>query len=374
MNKNVGKKKSKRIFYFDALRAMAILSVIVYHVSMTMRYMVLGEVAPIPSLSWIICDSFFNYFRFGVDLFLMLAGALSLGRVWTIRDFLGRRLPRIVEPYLFWIFVICMSLLLIQYFHPEILRVVDSYTVSNISVIFLKAFQSKSGFFYSYWFFWMILGTYLIMPIANKWLLHSDLNEAEYFLVFWLITSLFDFTLFMEFPIKLTYFTSPLGMVILGYYLRHTKRKIFNNIYFPVFLLILSFILEMGLSIMFSTPKGMYKFDRYSITMVMKVTGLFLLFKNIDTKKLLSDKIPRAIKIIIKKVVGSLAKHSYGLYLIHLAVLSIILRILKYKSLYTPTHFKLIFFGLAISTIIISWAIMAILNKVPYVNNVIGSK
>lgn len=32
-NVNVGKKKSKRIFYFDALRALAIIAVIAFHTS-----------------------------------------------------------------------------------------------------------------------------------------------------------------------------------------------------------------------------------------------------------------------------------------------------------------------------------------------------
>lgn len=372
MNENVGKKK--RIFYFDALRALAILSVMIYHIALTMRFLVLNEVTPVPSLSWIICDFFYNYFRFGVDLFLMLAGALSLGRAWTIRDFLARRLPRIIEPYLFWIFVICMSLLIIQYSFPVVFSIVPSFSAPDILNLFLQAFTSQPDFFYAYWFFWMILGTYFIMPLANKWLLNPDLKDAEYFLVFWLITSLFLFTLHSKFPVKLGYFTSPLGMVILGCYLRYTKRKIFNNIYFPIFLLILSFILEMGLSYMLSTPTKIYKFDRYSITMVLKVTGIFLLFKNIDERKLLSNKIPHAIKSIIKKVVASLAKHSYGLYLIHVAVLAILVDILQYESLYTDTHFKLIFLVLTVSVIIISWTIMAVLNRVPYINNVIGSK
>lgn len=372
--KNVEKKKSKRIFYFDALRALAILSVMLYHVAMTTRWFVYGEVAPVPSLSWIICDFFCNYFRVGVDLFLMLAGALSLGRVWNTRDFLARRLPRIAEPYLFWIFAICISFLALQYLCPEVFSLVPSFSLPDILDLFMQAFTSRPRYFYAYWFFWMILGTYFIMPLANKWMLNPDLKDAEYFLAFWLVTSLFQFTLHVDFPVKLAYFTSPLGFVILGCYLRHTKRRIFNNIYLPVFLLILSFVLEMGLSYIFSTPARMYKFDRYSITMVMKAAGIFLLFKYADDNKLFFDKLPRTLEGIIRKSVSSLAKHSYGLYLIHVAVFRIIIEILKYNSLYNGDHYKLLFFGLALWVIFVSWAIMAGLNRVPYINRFIGSK
>ena len=93
--------KSKRIFYFDALRTLAILSVIIVHVYAVTRIHVMADYGMIPSLRWIFSQIAGNCFRIGVPLFLMLAGALSLGRVWTIRDFLGKRIPRIVGPFVF---------------------------------------------------------------------------------------------------------------------------------------------------------------------------------------------------------------------------------------------------------------------------------
>ena len=95
-------KKSKRIFYLDALRAFAILSIIIVHVYAVTRWHVMSEYGPILSLRWIFSQIAGNCFRVGVDLFLMLAGALSLGRVWTIREFLSKRIPRISLPFLFW--------------------------------------------------------------------------------------------------------------------------------------------------------------------------------------------------------------------------------------------------------------------------------
>ena len=78
------KPKSKRIFYFDALRAMAIIAVIVIHVfSETMVLFKYGQL-PFHSGGWLFEDVLGVCFRFGVDLFLMLAGALSLGRDWDI--------------------------------------------------------------------------------------------------------------------------------------------------------------------------------------------------------------------------------------------------------------------------------------------------
>ena len=94
-------KKSKRIFYFDALRALAIISVITLHVYNNTGMIVKAEYAVIPSINWIISCINGSWFRIGVDTFLMLSGALSLGRVWNIKSFLGKRLPRICLPFLF---------------------------------------------------------------------------------------------------------------------------------------------------------------------------------------------------------------------------------------------------------------------------------
>ena len=87
--------KSKRIFYLDALRAVAILTVIAVHVYAVTRVQVMADFATGPSLRWLFSQFTGNNLRIGVDLFLMLAGALSLGREWSIKEFLGKRIPRL---------------------------------------------------------------------------------------------------------------------------------------------------------------------------------------------------------------------------------------------------------------------------------------
>ena len=224
------KKKSKRIFYFDALRALAIISVILFHTSLRTKGIVVGDYAQIPSFNWFMGDFLTACMMIGVDLFLMLSGALSLGRDWEIKPFLQKRLVRICLPFLFWGFVFSIVMFCIQFFFPNVLHVVPTLNVQNAVSFIIGAYNATSFGFGPYWFFWMILGTYLIMPIFNKWLYNADLKEAEYFLVIWLITCIFDFTLLQEFPVKISYFSGPIGMVVLGYYLRHTKRKIFNKL------------------------------------------------------------------------------------------------------------------------------------------------
>lgn len=362
------KKKSKRIFYFDALRALAILAVISFHVSKRMRDIIFTTHAAGFSLQWLFGDFFFAGMIIGVNLFLMLSGALSLGREWSIRSFLGKRIPRITAPFLFWGLSLMMVILLLQYQFPDLLHVVDAFNFSEITRFMSRAFLGNIHFFGPYWFFWMILGTYLIMPVFNKWLLHADLKEAEYFLVFWLITCIFDYTLNYPFPVKISYFSGPIGMVVLGYYLRHTKRKIFSNKIVPVVLIIIGlFCLLYGSYVLSDT--GLFKFNRYSIFNAIEVTGIFLLFRNYAGLNFGALSKPDSI---IRKAISSIAKYSYGFYLIHQPIMDIFISVLVYTNMYTGYYS--LFIKLFVVTLVISWLLMALLNRIPYINQVIGAK
>ena len=365
------KKKTKRIFYLDALRALAIIAVISYHVVLSTQAIIFKNLGSAPDLNWYIGVFLLNDFRFGVDLFLILAGALSLGREWTIRSFLSRRIPRIVKPYLFWIFVTLAIFITAQYLAPDIFKIIPSLSLENIWNFVLKAFQSKTQYYNSYWFFWMILGTYFIMPIFNKWLLHAELEEAEYFLFFWLITALFTSTLKIPFPIKLDYFTGAIGFVVLGYYLRHTKRKIFDNIYVPLIMIIVPALLMIYINVMLFNDTNFYKFYRESIFISIEVAGIYLLFKNLDTKYSF-EKIPYRIRDLFKKAAQSIAKYSYGFYLIHLCIFKLLQLTLIHYGLFN--RFKLMQVTLFFATLAICWIVMALLNRVKYVNEFIGAK
>lgn len=83
--------KSKRIFYFDALRAFAIIAVVLIHVFNTTQTMAAPGYATVPSLKWFVSCFLGATFRVGVPLFLMLSGALTLGRVWDIKSFLKKK-------------------------------------------------------------------------------------------------------------------------------------------------------------------------------------------------------------------------------------------------------------------------------------------
>ena len=136
----------KRIFYLDALRAIAICLVILTHVSR----LFCAELS-VGTSAWTVA-AFGNVFGImGVPIFLLISGSLLLNREYEIGDFLKRRFSRILIPFIFW------ALLL------PIFRMFVGTANSGIgSYIHL--------FFDHYWFIWMLIGIYLFLPIINAFI------------------------------------------------------------------------------------------------------------------------------------------------------------------------------------------------------------
>ena len=360
--------KSKRIFYLDALRTLAIISVIIFHVFLVTRRGIRGDFAAIPSLNWFICDITGVGFRIGVDLFLLLTGALLLGRNYdSIKSFLYKRVPRVTIPMLFWGFVISVVMFIIASFIPGFHNV-NSITLVSFLTFLIKAYFAKAATFGPYWYFWMIMGIYLLLPIFNRWVLNCDIKEVEYVLVLWLITCLFTYTFLEDFPIDLSNIAGPMGMVIMGYYLKNTERKLLNNPYFAIVMIVASLAVAVACSYMLSSPTHMRFFKDYAIFTVFEVIGIFLLFKNFD-KLNINLKIFKNENNIFHRAVSSIARYSYGIYLIHqfllIAIISPALRVLPYKIQAV---------SIVVVVLFISWLIMAVCDRIPYLNNLIGTK
>ena len=289
-----------------------------------------------------------------------------MGRDWEIRPFLSKRIPRIVYPFVFWnaIFIIIFIFLA----KIDFMSVVKAYDFDYLFHFVIKALTGDVYGFNPNWFFWMILGTYLIMPIFNRWLYHSDLKEAEYFLVIWLITCIFAFTLNKKFPIKLTYFISPIGLVVAGYYLRHTERKFLNNPYLALVVLIITASISVYIGYLRSTPTNLSCFHRYSIFNTVIAICVFIIYKNFSKFNIKVHF--KKLESLFRKLVAALAKYSYGMYLVHYPIIFISKHFLPVNTM--P-------YGLLIVVSVLigmfgSMAILAVLNRVPYINEIIGAK
>lgn len=89
---------SSEIVWMNNLRALATFSVIVLHVTFPILY----NYGTININDWQVGNFFDSLVRFCVPVFLMLTGALLLGKPIEIASFFKKRFVRVLFPFLFW--------------------------------------------------------------------------------------------------------------------------------------------------------------------------------------------------------------------------------------------------------------------------------
>lgn len=107
MSQNYKKNKS-RIFYLDALKALAIFGIVLCHITANF----IGNMAIINTYAWkftLFCNCFVD---FSVPIFVMISGALLINKDYELTTFFKKKLNRIFVPYTFWIlmYYICMCM------------------------------------------------------------------------------------------------------------------------------------------------------------------------------------------------------------------------------------------------------------------------
>lgn len=301
-----------------------------------------------------------NFFRIGIALFLMLSGALLLGREWEVKNFLSKRIIRISKPFIFWSVIFTLMLVISSYFISSI-NFVTQFGFFDIFKVFIDTLLCKAPGSAVYWFFWMMLGMYILMPILNKWINGTDFSKIEYFLIIWAVYIFAVYSLMLPVPEIISFFISPIGFVVLGYYLRHTERRIFNNPAVAGILIILPAAIMFAYSYSVVNSDILFVFHRYSILVMIEAVGVFCLFKSAKSINNLPGSFTNAI--------SSIAVCSYGMYLIHSQIIMVVR-----KVLHLSFNFTLDYIILFIAGFIVSWIIIYILAKIPFLNDFIGVK
>lgn len=329
-------KTKERIFYYDFLRAFAIIAVIICHVDIFF--------GPSPNTFQIIAKlTFHDIGRIGVPIFLMISGALLLNKDYDLSNFLKRRFTRIIYPFIFWMFLLSIGLLCFKSSYAFIWSVI-------------------TGDFSVAWYFWTLIGIYLFIPILNSFIKDYGETGLKYFLIIWIITiflkMIHHYPLFTNFT--LDYFTNYIGYPILGYYLVNKK---FDLTYKQ--LLIIS-------SIVFLISFGLYVYLDYfnidlieaiylNIPMILISSSFILIVKCINEL----TSFQRIKSNILGRIITSISIYSYGMYFSHVIVLKVLSMINPHSDILFPIMFFLMVFG--------SWLMVVIVNHIPYLKKFSGA-
>ncbi len=355
--------KNKRIFYYDALRAMAIIGIVFCHASIS--FVTQGINRPDFYIA-----AFFDCFRdFSIPIFVMLSGALLINRRDSLKDFFKKRLSRIFIPFVFW------AVLYIIYSA----HVIDhGFSLSRAIDIF---FGTSSTIGVAFWFIWMIVIVYFLIFIINQIIAFgsskTDSFDRKFLLILTALSVIYialaDFNFINPMSSKIAYFTSFITYIIIGYFIAnngYVESRVSAKTLIAVTLLLsvgLYFYYIFGFVVPRSVSANRFVYMSYfNLLLLVMSVSIFLLFKYLS-KIQFAEKIENSN---FGYLITMISQYSFGIYLCHYLILHMLkrrlVRFYAYQSplIWIPT--------LVILTLVISLIVLFILNRIPVLKRFSG--
>jgi len=295
--------KPQNIDWISNLRLIALYAVIILHCSSPL----LGDYEKVSAVDWWSADLLNALTRFAVPAFVMITGALLLGKEYEIGSFLKKRLSRVVVPFIFW------SLVYVWYswYNEEITFNGDTWT--NICQVLHLL---KTGASYHLWYVYMLIGLYFLIPVIGKFVRNASETEIIYFLVVWfgviLITQPY---LYRYNPsVDMHYFVGFVGYLVLGHYLAFKDFKIkYLRVWMMVLFLFSITLIAIGSRLIVSPSKypGTMFYEPVSPAVLMLAVSVFMIVKLT---------VPKVSPTIIR-IRDFTGRYNYGVYLAHALIL-----------------------------------------------------
>ena len=319
---------STRNFSMDLLRVLACFLVINQHCA-EVFYGSTGHVE-------VGDDTFYTGFtiflgRTCVPLFTMISGYFLLPMKDSISVFFRKRATRVVWPFLVWAVIYAVFFM----FYSDFTAI---QSLKQLLSIFIT-FPDNMGHF---WYVYMLLGLYLLTPIISPWLEKASRKQLRFYLAIWLFTTLIIYLhryvapelwgeCFWNPTPTFYYFTGFAGYFVLGYYIKR-----FGALNIPISIAFIVFGYAVC-AIFFS--HDMFHYSDYAnlevginfctLNVVLMTWGIFSLFTHIRWTG----------NNAIGHLLTDYSQKSYGIYLGHMIVLSLVHLVL---GTYWPQIFNVV--------------------------------
>ena len=339
-----------RHFYIDAIRSYAIFLIVLLHVSAD--YVEVYK--NIPFGHWLSGNLFDSFSQIGVPLFLMISGFLLLTNYHeeNVRIFFKKRFLKVFVPFLIWsaFYFFWRGL-----FHGEAL---------NFLSVLRDFITTKS--YYHLGFFYYLLSLYIATPFIYQLVKNRALITP--FLSLWFIfVSVNGLLRPLNFYSRIgsELFTPFVGIYISGYALGNDVllwvKRFSPKIWFLIFLA--SNIVVFSGTAFISLFKDKFistLYIYYTPFVFLSSIAIFLIFKNIKVLKF--NKKHKLLTVIVNKI----SPISFGIYLIHPAVIEILYRYVINRPSPIASPHPLIFIPVfSIAVFVISSIIISMFKKLP---------
>lgn len=283
--------KSKRFVWADCIRIIAIFLVIAVHLSYLPQ-----KAGPSDILNLI----YFAVAKTSIPLFVILSGALLLGKKESSSDFFSKRIKRLLSPWIFWTVIF----MIIKPDYP--------FEINNLFSIF-AAFTATLQ---SFWFLPMIFSLYLLTPFLRSLVQNLKSKEMLYFILLWfgavsLLPYLNDS---LAFPLHVDnglvrQTINYLGYYLFGYYIISIKTEYFLQKGIFIFLTGLVWVLLQVIFKNESLMQYIIYFNYISPGIVLMSCGLFIVLFQFFNKNIFIKSYSHVVSVI--------AGASLGVYFLH---------------------------------------------------------
>lgn len=312
--------EKERIAFIDYVRVFACFLVMIVHASENFYpgSMVPGSQWPqsiVATQADRACVSVFDGFsRMAVPLFMIVSAFLLVPKRkdQTAAEFYKRRFGKILPPFL--VFAVLYSLL------PILWGQLDTASGLHDLVRVPVNFPSMGGHL---WFIFPLFGLYLFIPVISPWIEKASAREERFFILLFLISACMPYLnrwlgelwgqcFWNEFHI-LYYFSGFLGYLVIAHYIREhldwsTRKRLLVGapmLVVGAVITMISFYVQAHPGVPISTPVLEVGWRFCSINVVCATIGTFLMFSCIKSTS-------------APKIIESLSKLSYGMYLMHM--------------------------------------------------------
>lgn len=326
----------ERNYNYDIMRVLACIMIICMH-------------APMPNLNanGIILSTISYFTAPGLCLFFVISGSLLLPIKTDTTTFLKKRLGKVIMPTLVFTFLYI------------ILNCINGEQQNILKTICSIPFSAQGHGVL--WFMYTLIGLYLVAPIISKWLDSASKREVELYLLLWVITLCFPILkLFVGINEGNTgvlyYFSGYIGYFILGYYLKKYPESIsLKKLIIPD---IIAIIAPIAFKVMHIEIDFYSMFWYLSIFVALLCTTIYVLISKIKIKK--------------GGIVELISNLSFGIYLIHIAVMRFFIWELDF--IININNYILQCITVVGLTFIISCSIAYVISLLPFGDYIIGYK